>query len=136
MPAASPSSLRATYKMRKLQKWIIGILAVPVLALVCLWFLFFALDVATGSYSFRHSFKQIKPGYSRDQVLKRLGSPLEESKEFYIGQFILYETPSPEIYRSKSNYYLIWFSPGISDEIYAVGFDSGDKVTGLAYGST
>jgi outer membrane protein assembly factor BamE (lipoprotein component of BamABCDE complex) len=122
--------------MGKVKKWIIGIVAVPVLALVCLWLLFFALDVATGSYTFRHSFKQIEPGYSKDQVLKRLGSPLEESKEFYVGQFIFYETPSPEIYRSKSNYYSIWLSPGISDEIYAVGFDSENKVTGIAYGST
>jgi outer membrane protein assembly factor BamE (lipoprotein component of BamABCDE complex) len=122
--------------MRKLKKWIIGIVAVPVLGLVCLWLLFLALDVATGSYSFRHSFKQIKPGYSKDQVLKQLGSGCGESKEFHAGQFIIFETPSPEIYRSKSTYYLIWLSPGISDEIYAVGFDSGDKVTGIAYGST
>jgi len=122
--------------MSKFKKITLIILAIPVVGLFCLWALFFSLDVATGSYSFRKSVKAIQLGMSRGEVINKLGQPYKESKEPFFGDFIVFEKPPHETFKSKSRYYLIWFSPGIADEIYSVGLDAEDKAVGTVYGSS
>jgi hypothetical protein len=122
--------------MSKFKKIALIILAVPVVGFFCLWALCFSLDVATGSYSFRKSVKAIQLGMSRDDVVNKLGQPYEESKEPFCDDFIVFENPPLKTFRNKSSYYLIWFSPGIADEIYSVGFDADGKAVGTVYGSS
>jgi len=122
--------------MSKLKKVALLILASFIFGLFCLWASFFILDVATGSYAFRRSFKSIQPGASRDEVVAKLGEPHEESKDPFYGEFIVYENPPLESFRIKSHYYLVWFCPGSADEIYSIGFDGDNKVVGTVYGSS
>ncbi len=71
---------------------------------------------------------------SRERVVELLGPPSEQSSEFHLGQSQGFEREYEMARNSNSSHYLFW-NRGI-DVVYAVGFDSKDKVTIKAVGGT
>ena len=84
--------------------------------------------------TFHLRYKTIESGMSRERVIELLGRPHEQSSEFHLGQAQGFEPEYERARNSDSRYYLFW-NKGI-DVVYAVGFDSEDKVTIKAVGGT
>lgn len=122
--------------MSRFKKIALTIIAIPVAGLICLWALFFCIEVADGSYAFRKSVESIQPGMSKSEVISRLGQEYKESKVPCYMDILVFENPPLQSFRSKASYYLFWGSPGIANEIYSVGFDAEDRVVGTVYGTS
>lgn len=80
------------------------------------------------------AFRALEPGMSRPEVVRRMGEPGEESKEFPLGQYQGFEKEYEEASRNTSKYFLFWRN-GI-DIVYAVGFDVHDRLVLTASGGT
>lgn len=118
------------------------------LILLVIWFALFAL-LMVGSWVFvnntvdeitkherkvRKGYKAVRPGLSREEVIRRMGPPIREGKEFDLGQYNGNEREYERAANSGSTYYIYW-NGGIG-EFYVVGFDTNDKVTMKARGGS
>ena len=112
------------------------VLIVATLGVICVFCVAVVLIRALAGYgiTFHAKYDTIAPGMSREQVIGLLGPPSEESAEFHLGQPQGFEREYETARKSDSRYYLFW-NKGI-DSVYAVGFDSEDKVTFKAVGGT
>lgn len=80
------------------------------------------------------AYKKIAIEMTKAEVIDLMGQPVEQSNEFYLGQYNGFEKEYERAKRSNSKYYFFWRN-GI-DIIYAVGFDSEDKVVLKEAGGT
>jgi outer membrane protein assembly factor BamE (lipoprotein component of BamABCDE complex) len=109
------------------------VFAVVLAVLGCWALLKFVVAPLTGLAPYG-PYKSIKPGMTREEVVRRMGRPLSEESEFHLSQYIGFEKEYERAKQSNSKYYLFW-EAGI-DVTYAIGFDDEDRVTIKACGGT
>ena len=83
---------------------------------------------------FDTSFAKVRLGMSEADVLQLLGTPLEESDQFYLGQREGFEAEYARAAASGAKRFLIWRN-GV-DVVYAVGLDDSGAVVVASYGGT
>jgi len=83
---------------------------------------------------FHSSFAKVQLGMSEADVLRLLGSPLEESNQFHLGQREGFEEEYARAAASGAKRFLIWRN-GV-DVVYAVGLNDGGSVVVASYGGT
>lgn len=83
---------------------------------------------------FHTAFKNVRLGMSEADVLRLLGSPLEESERFYLGQREGFEAEYGRAAASGAKRFLIWRN-GV-DMVYAVGLNDSGAVVVASYGGT
>jgi hypothetical protein len=95
-----------------------------------------ALDRVTGFD--RHLYRQygrIRPGMTRQEVVRRMGEPRKEETQFHLWIPNGYEEEYDRADKSGSKYYLYWWDDSMED-IYAVGFNTNGVATMKATGTT
>lgn len=83
---------------------------------------------------FHTSFAKVQLGMSETDVVRLLGSPLEESDQFYLGQREGFEAEYARAAASGAKRFLIWRN-GV-DVVYAVGLNDSGAVVVASYGGT
>ena len=92
-------------------------------------------DLALGfDREFHARFANVRLGMSEAAVLRLLGSPVEESGRFYLGQRDGFEAEYARAAASGAKRFLIWRN-GV-DVVYAVGLNESGAVVVASYGGT